>query len=289
MRCAIMAVLALAGCGNAPGKIDSVRAGQTVKVVGDQGILIIDGKTWKPAITIDASAARFTGIVIKNTTGLRLVGGLIVGSGTKGYGINIRQANNVTVEDMTITRAYRGIVIGQSQDIAIRNNQLTGLISDGIDIAASQRVLVERNSCSNFTPTEARIDAAGAVISGDHPDCIQGWSQNGRPPTADISVIGNRAEGSMQGIFFRDTGKNGGFDRIIIQNNQMRTARSNAIFVEGARGAMIRGNRVSSVPGAVQLRTGRPVRAIIVFKESTGTLCGNQVADSPGHIYSRPC
>ena len=26
----------------------------------------------------------------------------------------------------------------------------------------------------------------------------------GQPPTADISVIGNRADGMMQGVFFRD-------------------------------------------------------------------------------------
>ncbi len=287
-RWALLAPLALAACGNA-GKIDSARPGSTVKLSGDQGVLTLKGKSWSPAITVDASNATFTGIVLTGTTGIHFKGGTIIGPGARSYGIRVLQSRDISVDGMIITGAHRGVVIDRSQDIAIRNTQLTGLISDGIDIASSQRVLIDRNVCEKFTPQLATWDAAGVKTDGDHPDCIQGWSHLPAPPTADVTVTNNRADGTMQGIFFRDPGINGGFDRITIRDNVLRTGLSNALFVEGVRDAVVRGNRISTVPGAIQLKTGRPLKANLVFKTSTGVPCGNQIADIPLHEATKPC
>lgn len=276
----LLVPLALAACGNAA-KIEGARAGSTVKLSGDQGVLTLKGKTWSPAITVDASNATFTGIVLTNVQGVHFKGGTVIGPGGKSYGIRVLQSRDVGVLGMVITGAHRGVVIDRSQDVVVKNTELTGLQSDGIDIASSQRVTIDGNSCSKFNPTLATFDAAGVKTDGDHPDCIQGWSRAPSPPTSDVTVTNNRADGTMQGIFFRSTGDNGGFDRIVIRDNILRTGFSNAIYVEGARNATVRGNRISTLPGAVQIRTRSPVKANLVIRDTTGDTCGNQVTDIP--------
>jgi hypothetical protein len=287
-RWLLLAPLALAACGNAA-KVESAKAGATIRLSGDQGDLTLKGKSWSPAITIDASRATFTKIVLNNVTGIHFKGGNIIGPGGNSYGVHVVQSKDVAIDNFVITGSGRGVVIDRSQDIAVTNTELTGLKSDGVDIAASQRILIDRNSCSKFTPTLATFDANGVKKDGDHPDCIQGWSRAPFPPTSDVTVTNNRADGTMQGIFFRDPGINGGFDRLIIRDNVMRTGLSNAIYVEGARDAIVRNNRISTVPGSTQIRTGRPVKANVVIRTSTGKVCGNVVADIPVHEASRPC
>lgn len=287
-RWIFLAPLALAACGNAS-KIESARPGSTIKLSGDQGVVTLKGKSWSPAITVDASKATFTGIVLNNVKGIHFKGGTIIGPGGKSYGVRVLMSRDIAIDGMTITAAHRGVVIDRSQDIAVRDTQLTGLVADGIDIASSQRIRIERNVCTKFTPTLATFDANGVRHDGDHPDCIQAWSKIGEPNTADVTVIGNRADGIMQGIFFGDHNV-GGFDRIEIRDNVMRTGLSNAIAINNGRGVIVRNNRVSSVPGAKQLRTGAPVKANIVIRdESNADICGNTVADVPRNPANRSC
>ena len=290
MRWTILALLALSACGNAQqAKVEHAKAGTTIKLSGEQGVLTLRGQQWKPAITIDASNATFTGIVLDGVTGVHIKGGTIVGPGGRSYGVRIVRAKDISVDTMTITGAHRGVTIDQSQDIAIKNNQLTGLISDGVDIARSQRILIDRNTCSKFTPQLATFDADGTKHDGDHPDCIQGWSVLGQPPTSDVTVTNNRADGIMQGVFFRGT-INGGFDRLVIRNNDLHVGLSNAIAVDGARGAVVRNNRVSAVIGAVHVRNGNQIKANIIIKDSVADVtCGNEVPDAPRNEATRPC
>lgn len=290
MRWALLAPLALAACGNAA-KIDSARPGTTVKLSGNQGILTLKGKSWAPAITVDASNATFSGIVLSGVTGVHFKGGTVIGTGGKGYGIHVQRSRDVAIDGMTLTGAYRGVVIDRSQDIAVRNSIFTGLISDGVDIAGSQRVLIDRNSCSKFNPKMPTIAADGRTNPYDHADCIQGWSRPDSPPTSDVTVTNNRADGMMQGVFFRSSGARGGggFDRIVIRDNDLRTGFGNGLYVEGARGAVVRGNRISSVPGAIQVKSGRQVKGNLVFRDSTGETCGNEVIDVPRHEANQPC
>ncbi|CAM3153282.1 hypothetical protein SPAN111604_06915 [Sphingomonas antarctica] len=288
MRSMILVMLTLSACGNASGKIDGAKPGATVKLSGDQGVLTLRNKSWSPAITLDASNATFTGIALDGVTGLHIRGGTVIGPGGKSYGVGVQRSRDIAIDGMTITGAYRGVVINKSQDIAVRNTELTGLISDGIDMASAQRVAIEHNVCSHFTPKLATFDAAGVKTDGDHPDCIQGWSVLGQPPTSDISVIGNRADGMMQGVFFRGT-INGGFDRLVIRDNVIHVGMGNAIAVDGARGAIIQNNRVSAVRGALTLRGGNQIKANIVINASDAVACGNDVPDVRAHPASVPC
>lgn len=287
MRWTLLALLALGACGNAA-KIESAKAGATVRLSGDQGVLTLKGKSWSPAITIDASRATFTGIVLERVTGLHLKGGTVMGPGGRSYGIRVLQSQDIAIDDMTITGAHRGVVVDRSRQIALRNNQLVSLISDGIDIASSQDVLIDRNACSKFTPQMATFDANGVKHDGDHPDCIQAWTGQGQPATSDLIITNNRADGTMQGVFLEGPA-DGSSRRFTIRNNQLRVGMSNAVSVSNLRDVVIRGNQVTTVPGARQIRDGSPVKANINVRNSDAIACENSVADVPSNLANKSC
>lgn len=265
-------------------QIASARGGEIIALPDSMtGVLTIRRKTFNPAITIDAGAATLAGIVLDQVDGVTIKGGMIIGPGGRSYGISIRSSANIRIADMQITGAHRGVVVNESHDIALTGLNLVGLISDGINIALSRKVLVERNRCRDFRPNIATYDSNGKRIrDGDHPDCIQAWSRPTTAPVSDITVVGNDIEGAMQGIFFgnhvRGGVDDGGFDRIVIKDNLIHVSYANAIALTDVRSATIMGNRISTVPGAVRPnRPDRPVVARMNFRGSEIEACGNSV------------
>jgi hypothetical protein len=98
-------------------------------------------------------------------------------------------------------------------------NRFDGCRSDGLDIAQSQRVLVLANQAVNFQPKRKTYSADGKLLKdADHSDGFQFWSVKGSPPTADLTFIGNYAEGEIQGISGFNPGS-GGYDRITMRWN----------------------------------------------------------------------
>ena len=88
-----------------------------------------------------------------------------------------------------------------SEDIVLRDNIATGLLSDGFNVNWSKRVSLTGNTCHDFKPLLPVYDAAGKQLSaGTHNDCIQLWSVEGQEPTSDITITGNTARDYMQGI-----------------------------------------------------------------------------------------
>ncbi|MDZ3833684.1 MAG: NosD domain-containing protein [Sphingopyxis sp.] len=265
-------------------QIASARGGETIVLpAGMTGVLTIRRKTFSPAITIDAGAATLTGIVLDQANGVTVKGGTIIGPGGRSYGVSIRSSENIRIADMQITGAHRGVVVNESHGITLTGLNLVGLISDGINIALSRKILIERNRCRDFRPNIATFDASGKRIrDGDHPDCIQAWSRPTAPPVSDVSVIGNDMDGAMQGIFFgnhvRGGIDDGGFDRIVIKDNVVRVSYPHAIALIDVRGATITGNRISTVPGAVQPnQPHRPVVARMNLRGSDIKACDNSV------------
>lgn len=244
----------------------------------------LTNRHFSPAIRIDARNALLSGVVIRNSSGIILSGGTVMGPGGRSYGINISHSKNIRVEDMTISGAHRGIVMGRSQDIAVVNNQLVGLIAEGVNIALSQRVLIQGNRCANFNPTPATRDAAGNLIKdGDHPDCIQAWSRPDGTPTGDVWVVGNHIEGRMQGIFFGNHVRNGvddgGFDRIVIENNNIRVSSYHGVTLYASRGGRVRNNQIATIPGLFNPKPPhRPVMAgLRLIGNVNVAACGNTV------------
>ena len=276
-------------------RLETAKGGETITLApGEYGVVKFPARTYVPAITLMAGSARFTGLVLKKVEGVSINGGTVTGPGGRSYGVLINGARNITVEGMTITGAHRGIVLGRSDRVRVSGNTLTGLLSDGIDVSNASNVVVRGNTCRDFSPRPTTFDAAGKRLTvGDHPDCIQGWS---RPPTpmSDVLVENNDMEGKMQGVFFGNHVRNGvndgGYDRIIIRNNRVRVTHPNGIVIYDARDSIVTGNTVSTYPGPVNPRSGRPNRSNIRVKDGVRTIvCGNRIADFPNTPPTRRC
>jgi nitrous oxidase accessory protein NosD len=295
---AVAAVIAVSACdpaSSAPtgpatpetlkARLEAAKGGETIRLApGDYGVVTFPRRVYSPEITLDARAATFTGLVLMKGGGVTVKGGTVVGPGGRSYGISIRGADNVRIEGMRITGAHRGVVVNESQNIALVDNELTGLISDGIDVALSSKVLVQRNRCHDFSPNLAVFDANGKKIrDGDHPDCIQAWSRPTRAPTSDIQVLDNVIEsGRMQGIFFGNHVRNGvddgGFDRILIRGNRLKVNML-GITLADARDSVVRDNIVDLWPGLVfPERPKFRIRSGVMVLRSTNTqVCQNKV------------
>ncbi|MFM9828580.1 MAG: NosD domain-containing protein [Sphingomonas sp.] len=263
---------------------------------GNYGTLTISNRSFPNKLTIDARAARFSGIVLRNVENVDLNGGWIIGPGGRSYGVSMVRTKFITLRNFQVSGSHRGIVLNQVENVTLFNNRLFDLISDGINIAYSKRVRVERNVCRNFRPSPATYDANGKLLAdGDHPDCIQAWSRPEYDPTSDLVITNNYMIGQMQGIFLgnhvRDGVDDGGFDRVSILDNRITVAFPNGITVGGARGLQITGNSISTVPGSVlPNNTSVRVRAKLYAVDFTdGRICGNTVTDFPDGQGTRPC
>ncbi|MFM6854349.1 MAG: NosD domain-containing protein [Sphingopyxis sp.] len=279
--------------------IANARPGQNITLpAGTTGGLTISNRNFSPAITIDAAFAALTSIIIRNSSGITIEHGTVTGPGGRSYGIHIDRSRNIRIANMVVTGAHRGIVMGKSQDIAIVSNNLTGLLAEGINIAQSQRVLIERNQCSNFSPAGATYSADGARIlaDGDHADCIQAWSRPDFAPTSDVRVIGNRITGRMQGIFFgnheRGGVNDGGYDRIVIANNAVTVTMPHGIALYEARDGQVTNNRIATVPGSTSPRPpyNRITAMLRIVDSLRVTACGNVVSGARGDVVgTQPC
>lgn len=278
-------------------ELAQAKGGATITLApGDYGTVTFPRRTFRPAVQLKAQGARFTGLVLKNVSGVAITGGTVTGPGGRSYGVTITGGNDIALDNMTITGAHRGIVLTKSDGVTISNNVFTGLISDGIDIASARHIVIRGNSCRNFSPVNSVFDEQGKKVrEGDHPDCIQAWSRPPSPPTSDVIVENNEIDGAMQGVFFGNHVRNGiddgGFDRVIIRNNRIRVDHANGIVLGNARNSIVTGNSVSTLPGAVNLRRpGARVRTTIrVDDGSNNQICQNVVPDFPRSPFALPC
>lgn len=265
-------------------RLKAAKGGETIRLApGDYGAVRFPRGTYSPAITLDAAGATFEGLVLFGTSGVTVRGGNVVGPGGRSYGISIRDAKDVRIEGMKISGAHRGVVVNESEDIALVGNELTGLISDGINVALSRRILVQRNRCHDFSPNLAVFDAAGKKIrDGDHPDCIQAWSRPTKPPVSDVQVLDNVMEGGMQGIFFgnhvRDGVDDGGFDRVTIRGNRIRVNMIGIMLGDG-RDSVVESNHVDLWPGPIfPTRPNFRLKPGIRITGDRNRACGNVIS-----------
>lgn len=286
---AIAMLLPLGGCAaqtitpaNLAATLARARGGERIVLTpGDYGAVMFPARRFARPLLIDASRATFTGLTLRGVSGVTIRGARISSPRSQTFGIAIVDARDIRIESARISGARVAISIVLSQDIAAIGNDFAGTRSDGVNIAASQRVRVERNSCTGFDPVPAIYSPDGKLVQdGDHPDCIQGWSIVGRPPTADVTIVGNRGVGFMQGIFFGNPGQ-GGYDRLVVRDNRFRLSAFNGIVITGARDADIRDNVVETEPGAkMHNYPFKPVTSWIRLDGRNVQACGNVVGHS---------
>ncbi len=278
-----------AGPGSFDAVLARARGGDTIVLTaGDYAGIQIRSRIFSTSLTLDARRATFRGLVVQDVTGLTIRGGAFhlptpqpnepkavteraiglrvlrgsrvlisdsafVGPGTarsaptpkfgEGYGLLFDASQGVEVSNGVFTGFVTGVTVRRSQDFRVARNAFHHMRSDGVQIAESQRGVIEDNICR-----ETRIRDA------EHPDCIQLWSRATYPPTGDIVIRRNDLEGDTQGIGLFNHIQNGvddgGFDRIVIEDNRVAVSLPNAIAMNAARNSIVRNNRVTTLPNA---------------------------------------
>lgn len=220
------------------------------------GLTIRGGEFRVPAPTTKAStgeqiyggALRFDNVSRLTVTNGRFIGpgappGAASGPFGEGYGVFVVTGSDVTVTDGKFQGLKNGIVLSRVEGFNLSGNQFAANRSDGINVGEGRKGVIEKNEC-----------LATRIRDNEHPDCIQLWSRPTTPPVSDVVIRGNRAEGKMQGIGMFNHTRNGvndgGFDRITIEDNDMRVAYPHGIALMESRDSVVRNNRVSTLPGA---------------------------------------
>jgi hypothetical protein len=271
------------------------KGGDTIVLAaGDFGAVTIAPRTYTPAIRIDARQARFTGLVLRRVEGVEIVGGIVRSPEEQQFSVTVDFANNIRLGSMAIGGGRIGVAISRSQNIAVVDNDFAGTRSDGVNVAMSQHVRIERNACRDFKPIQAVYAADGKLIrDGDHPDCVQAWSAPGYPPTSDLTVVGNKATGFMQGIFvFNPAGgaENRPMERIVVKDNVLTLSAFNGIVLKNVHDSDVRGNVVNSVKGSVlQAYPYPPIKAWIRVTGTNNRVCGNVVGSDKRGEGTKRC
>jgi hypothetical protein len=280
------------------GALAGLQPGATVRLPpGRQPAIAIKGEHFDPPVTIDATDAVVLGLEITESSGIIWRGGSIEapsgrgdqdkslagrGTGPGYYGATVSRSTNITFDNVTFTNAKTGMVTGRNNGLTIRNSRFDGMRSDGIDSVGNSNVLIENNHFFGTTPIVAtgnRRDSG--FIDGDHPDVIQIWAPKDVPLATDITIRNNIIEGATQGI--NTFGPKGdGFQRIIVENNQLSIRYPAAISLINCADCRIRFNTVASTADALH-------PANVRTDNSTGLFCGNNLLALPNHRVTAPC
>ena len=245
-------------------------------------------RKFEPALTIDARKAIFSGVVFNDVSGIQIEGGTFrlppprvderkgltdfgvaarmvrmnritlrnvtfEGPGTaadvpepkfgQGYGLFIDQSSDVEVSGGAFSGLVSGVMLRKVRGFKVARNTFRSMRSDGVQVSESQGGSIEENNCK-----------LTRIRDSEHPDCIQLWSFSTSQPTGDVVIRRNSAEGHTQGIgMFNHVRKgidDGGFDRILIEENDMAVSYSHGIAMNAARDSIVRNNRVRTLPGA---------------------------------------
>jgi hypothetical protein len=169
-----------------------------------------------------------------------------------GFGLNVSSTVGITVEDCEIVNFYRGVVVSNSDDVAITNNDLHGIRMDGMNFAAVQGVVIEGNNIHDFTRS---------MDSADHADMIQFWTNGTTRPSTDIVIRNNILDIGQgeytQSIFMRNdqvdrglAGEEMYYQNVVIEGNTIVNGHLHGITVGETAGLTISNNSVLHSDGA---------------------------------------
>ena len=226
--------------------IAEASAGDVIHLdAGNHGVIKLRNLSWTQPVKVIADKARLR-VSLRNVENLHFVGGTYadaLGPGPNGYAFNVTASKGISIQDATFSNSMRGLVIGRSEDIALKNLLFTDLRAEGLNMALSRKITVDGLECVRFSPEP-----------GDHPDCVQSWSRPDVAPNADIVLDGIKSTGRMQGIFFGNHIRNGvddgGYDRITVKNSIIETHYTNGIALFDCRDCVVLNNIVKDAPAS---------------------------------------
>jgi len=146
----------------------------------------------------------------------------------------------LTIQNSEAEQLFK-FVVGAGDNLAILNNKVHDLRSDGLTLASGSNVTIAGNYGYRF-----------ARASGDHPDFIQLQTLNQTRPFKNVVIRNNVFEqwdgSGVQFIFLADQAGNLPYENVTIENNfGMGSNMANGIFVDHAKGTLIvRNNTIVS-------------------------------------------
>jgi PKD repeat protein len=209
-----------------------------------------------------------------------------------GYGFAVgftaAGSDNLTFEDNTIYKFYRGATFGSNDNLVVAGNEIHSVRMDGMNFSAVQGARIEDNYLHDFKRS---------LQSSDHADMIQFFTNGSSRPSTDVVIRGNRLDigggDHTQSIFMRneevDNGRAGSamfYRNVLIEDNTIYNDHMHGITVGEAAGLTIRNNAVLHANGGDAGLTGKvSIPLINVAKASTGvTIADNLTGGVTGNL-----
>lgn len=152
-----------------------------------------------------------------------------------GIGLSVRGCSGFTLTGSVFEDFMIGASFGNSTDVVVTANDLSGMRVDGLTFTKMQDVLIAGNTIHDF---------ARNLAAGDHSDMIQFWTNGNTEAMHNIRIIGNTLDmGSgehTQGIFIGNEALDQGYgaemfyDTLTIAGNSLINGHLNGIYVGGA-------------------------------------------------------
>jgi len=196
-------------------------------------------------------------------------------------GLSVTGANNLVLDGNEFTTWHRGLVVRDSTDVSITDNDVHSIRSDGMDFVDIQGITIEGNYIHDFKTSPD---------SSDHADMIQFWTTGTDTPSTDIVISNNIldiGDGDWtQSIFMRngvvDTGQAGEemfYQNILIEQNTILNGHTHGITVGETDGLTIRNNTVLSIDatdpefvGAPTIRVSKDAVSVTVEQNAVSAI-----------------
>lgn len=219
-----------------------VPAGRTVVLTGTCGPISLSKLTFAPAVTLDATGAKFPGggLSLTDVDGLNIVGGMYGPTPAGGVGIGLRRAHNVSITRTRVTGLDYGISVDSSDHVTIARNRVDFIRADSIRYFNSTFGVIDRNAVLGASP----VDPAA-----HHPDGIQLSNDTAR--TMHVQITNNTVIGDAQGItMFPGSKGQFGYEDINISSNFVATSYPQGIAMYNCTGCTAKGNTINALPGS---------------------------------------
>lgn len=209
--------------------------------------------TVKDSANIKFNAVQFHGLVDNDPT-------------YDGQGLTATRVTGLRIEHSTFTDLLRGVNLQQSKDVILLSNTFDTIRSDGVTVASTNGLLIDRNSFTDIRPAFQ-----------DHADAIQFWNTGQTYGSSNVTIRNNViAPGgddyAVQGIFISDPGTYGYQNFKIINNLIYSHGAYHGITVTGATGLQVANNTLLS-------QTTDTKKMWIQLNNSSGVSLTGNVAD----------
>lgn len=191
-----------------------------------------------------------------------------------GRGVWVNGSDNVRVENVEISEVAKGLVLGESTNLTIRDNEIHHTRTSsivGTDISDS---VIDGNHLYSSHPNNFGGE-------GDHADFIHLWTdptrQDGASKNIQISnnVIEQGDGHAILGIYIDDNGNNLGFQNLRITDNVVLNGNAQGLRLENVDDSVISGNVLLQTSGTYKQAPG-----ILIAEGSEGLTVSNNVTAS---------